>query len=89
MLSSADKKKLRGVAQRLPAHVHVGKAGVSETLITEMDALLKRDGLVKAKFIVGGDLLKSAIADLEERTQSECVGSVGKTAVFFRERVDT
>lgn len=84
MLSSAEKKQLRGLAQRLPANVHVGKAGLTDTLIAELDNLLKRDQLVKVKFIVSGEELKSAIAEIEQRADCECVGKVGKTAAFYR-----
>ncbi|WP_309385444.1 YhbY family RNA-binding protein [Cerasicoccus frondis] len=84
MLTSAEKKQLRGAAQRLPAGVHVGKQGLTDTLIAELDHLLTRDQLVKAKFIVDRDALKAAIAEIEQRTNCECVGSVGKTAAFYR-----
>lgn len=84
MLSSAEKKQLRGLAQRLSANAHVGKAGLTDTLIAELDNLLQRDQLVKVKFIVRGDPLKEAIAQIEQRADCECVGRVGKTAVFYR-----
>ncbi len=84
MLTSAEKKQLRGAAQRLPANVHVGKGGLTDTLIAELDQFLKRDELIKVKFIISGAALKDAIAEIEQRTACECVGSVGKTAAFYR-----
>ncbi|WP_269539635.1 YhbY family RNA-binding protein [Cerasicoccus fimbriatus] len=88
MLNSAEKKHLRGVAQRLAAGVHVGKQGLTDTLIAELDQLLKRDELVKVKFVLDREGIKTAIADIEQRTDSECVGSVGKTAAFYRPKAD-
>lgn len=88
MLTSAEKKKLRGLAQRLPANVHVGKAGLTDTLIAELDSLLQREQLVKVKFIVSGEALASTIADIEQRAGCECVGKVGKTAAFYRAKVE-
>jgi len=87
-LTSAEKKQLRGVAQRLPANVHVGKQGLTDTLIAELDSLLKRDQLVKIKFILDRDGIKAAIAEIEQRAACECVGQVGKTAAFYRAKAD-
>lgn len=86
MLTSAEKKHLRSLAQRLSAHLHVGKQGLTDALIAEMNQLLKRDELVKVKFIVDRKTLFSVIEEIEQRAECECVGQVGKTAAFYRKK---
>ena len=49
-LSSAEKKELRGMAQRLKAHVHVGKNGLTENVLAEIGTALLKNGLIKVKF---------------------------------------
>ncbi|GHB97701.1 YhbY family RNA-binding protein [Cerasicoccus arenae] len=89
MLTSAEKKKLRGMAQRLPNHAHVGKLGLTDSLVAELELMLKRQQLVKVKFIVDRDAMKAVISDIEQRTTCECVGHVGKTAAFYRAKPKT
>lgn len=88
MLSPAEKKKLRGVAQRLPAAVLVGKAGLTDAVLAELDTALRRDGLVKAKFGASREALADLLTGIEQRLACERVGSVGKTASFYRAKVE-
>ncbi len=83
------KKRLRAEGQRLDATVHVGKDGIDEGLLAEIDSQLKRNHLVKVRIqrgAVGGDrdgerdladVLATALsADLVERR--------GHTALIYR-----
>lgn len=84
-LTSAEKKKLRGMAQRLKPHVHVGKQGLTEAVLTEIEIALNTNGLIKIRFERDREGIKTLCAHIPERTGCECIGSVGKTAVFFRD----
>jgi RNA-binding protein len=83
------RNRLRAEGQRLEATVHVGKDGVDEGLLAEMDSQLKRNHLVKVRIqrgAAGGDrdgeqdlaqVLATALeADLVERR--------GHTALIYR-----
>ena len=84
-LTSAEKKKLRGMAQRLKPIVHVGKHGLTDSVLAEIETALTKNGLIKIRFESDREGVKTLCAEIPEQTGSECVGSVGKTAVFFRD----
>ena len=84
-LTSAEKKKLRGMAQRLKPLVHIGKHGLTESVLAEIETALTKNGLIKIRLEGDRAGIKALCADIPEKTGAECVGSVGKTAVFFRD----
>ena len=84
-LTGAEKKKLRGIGQRLKPHIHIGRQGLSETVLGEIEMALTKNGLIKVRFEADRDGIKSLCSEIPEKTGSEFVGSVGKTAVFFRD----
>lgn len=84
-LSSAEKKELRGLAQRLKPHVHVGKHGLTETVLKETDTALTKNGLIKLRFELDRVTMKDFCGQISEKLGCEQVGGVGKTAVFFRD----
>jgi RNA-binding protein len=85
-----DTKKileLRGQAARMEATTHVGKNGITPSLIEEVKRQLKDNKLVKIK------LLKSAIEttpreelakELAQKAGAELIEVKGNTAVLFK-----
>lgn len=84
-LTSAEKKELRGLAQRLKPHLHVGKQGLSETVFKEIETALTKNGLIKIRFEADRAAIQGHCAEIPERLGCEYVGGVGKTAIFFRD----
>lgn len=84
-LTSAEKKKLRGMAQRLKPIVHIGKHGLSESVLAEIETTLTKNGLIKIRFESDREGMKALCTEISEKCGCELVGSVGKTAVFFRD----
>ena len=84
-LSSAEKKELRGIAQRQKAHLHVGKHGLTETVLGELETLLSKRGLVKVRFEADRAAIKDFCELIPAKLGCEYVGGVGKTGVFFRD----
>lgn len=84
-LSSAEKKELRGIAQRLKPHVHVGKNGLTETVTKEIEMALTKNGLIKVRFEADRATLKQLQTEIAENNTCEFIGGVGKVGVFFRE----
>ena len=85
-----EKKKLlelRGQAANIEAKTHVGKNGITPSLIEEINRQLKDNKLVKIK------LLKSAIEEkpredvgkeLAQETHAELIEVKGNTVVLFK-----
>lgn len=84
-LRAAEKKELRGIGQRLKPQVHIGKQGLSESVLAEIETALTKNGLIKIRFEADRDGVKALCQTIPEQTDSELVGTVGKTAVFFRD----
>ncbi|MEM8867426.1 MAG: YhbY family RNA-binding protein [Verrucomicrobiota bacterium] len=84
-LSSAEKKELRGIAQRLKPHVHIGKHGLAESVIAEIEMALTKNGLIKIRFEADRQAIKEASTQIPEKTGCEYVGGIGKVGIFFRE----
>ncbi len=88
-LTGAQKTRLRGIGQTLEAALKIGKAGLTPALQREFVRLLEARELVKVRF-EGADRHERAdlIAKIEADLTVPCVGSVGHTALFFRQNAD-
>ena len=85
-LSAAEKKELRGIAQRIKPHVHIGKNGLTETVITEIEMALTKNGLIKIRFDADRNWIKQYNTEITEKLAGcQYVGGVGKVGIFFRD----
>lgn len=84
-LTSAEKKELRGIAQRLKPHVHVGRQGLSESVLSEIEMALTKNGLIKIRFDADREGIKALNVEIPEKTGSQYVGGIGKVGIFFRD----
>lgn len=85
-LSAAEKKELRGIAQRLKPHVHIGKNGLTETVVGEIEMALTKNGLIKIRFDADRTWIKQYCQEITEKVVGcQYVGGVGKVGVFFRD----
>lgn len=88
-LSSERISQLRGQAQELSAIVQIGKAGLSDSVIEELEAALRRERLVKVRFLRSaraGEDQQALAKELAERTSSVLVEIRGHTVVLYRPR---
>ena len=83
-LSQRDKKELRGRAQRLKPSVHLGRNGLTEPALSELDRALAKDLLIKVRLETDRATMKAWIPEIEAATGAVCVGIVGFTAAFYR-----
>jgi RNA-binding protein len=81
-------QELRGEAQELSAELQVGKAGLSDGFVDEVDRQLAREDLVKLR------VLRSAAAEngpeatgeeLAERLDAHLIEVRGNTVVLYRD----
>jgi len=84
-LTSKEKKHLRSLGQRIHAMASVGKAGMSESVIKGIQALLEQHELVKVRIPAGGGDERTAMAEeLASLTQSQPVALVGRMVLLYR-----
>lgn len=84
-LTSAEKKELRGIGQRLKPHVTVGKQGLTLTVFNEIETALLKNGLIKIRIEADRIMIKQYCEEIAKERHCEHVGGVGKTAIFFRD----
>jgi RNA-binding protein len=83
LLTSRQRKSLRGQAHRLEPVVLVGQAGLTDAVVHAVDVALTTHELVKVRLREPED--KHAAADeLAERSHAALCGLVGHTVILFR-----
>ena len=87
-LKASQKKYLRGLAHNLNPTVFIGKQGLSDTVISDIKRALNNHELIKIKFIDYKDKKKEILSEIEEITESCCVGNIGNVAVLYLEQDD-
>ena len=85
-LTGAQRTKLRGLGQTSPDNLLVGRDGAAASVVSQLNRELTNRELVKVRFTGGQDRKERASLHdtLASATQSEWVGAVGHTALFFR-----
>lgn len=89
MISSKQRSYLRGLAQQVDPTVYIGKQGLTENVIKEIDTGLTCRELVKVKLQEGADLSPKDVAnDMAEKLKAEFVQAIGRKFVLYRESED-
>ena len=89
MISSKQRSYLRGLAQQVDPTVYIGKQGLTENVIKEIDTGLTGRELVKVKLQEGADLSPKDVADdMAEKLKAEFVQAIGRKFVLYRESKD-
>lgn len=83
-LTGAERGKLRSLAQNLDPKVFVGKAGVNAGIAKLLEEAFRNADLVKVRFTAERDAMEQQALELARLTESEVIGSVGRTATFFK-----
>ncbi len=87
-LKGSQRKYLRGLAHSYKPLVQVGKEGLSENVFAAIDTALEAHELIKVKIAAERDQREELVPAIEERLECECVGTVGRMAILYRENSD-
>lgn len=86
-LEGKEKRALRARAHHLSPVVTVGAAGVSDSLLAELERALEDHELVKLRIAADDrDSRKKLIDTLCRQTSAELVQTIGHTATLYRQR---
>ena len=84
-LTSKQRAQLRGMAANLDTIVHVGKDGIGENLIKQVNDALEARELIKGTVQQNCDLsAKEALEALCEMVHAEPVQCIGRRFVLYR-----
>lgn len=87
-LTSRQRSRLRSLAHRLDPGVYVGRQGVTDAVVKELDDALAARELIKVKLAGDRDERAGTAAALAERTGAGLAGTVGRMAILFRRHPD-
>ena len=87
-LKGSQRKYLRGVAHGYKPLVQIGREGLSENVLGSIDTNLEAHELIKVKIAAERDQREELVPVIEERLNCECVGTVGRMAILYRQHPD-
>jgi RNA-binding protein len=86
-LTGKQRRYLRGLGHHLSPIVQLGKAGITEGVIAQTREALEAHELIKVRFGEGyEDRARNGAARLAEATDAHVAGTLGHTALLYRER---
>lgn len=88
MLTSKQRSQLTGIASRDCVAQALGKYGLTDAFIAQIDGLLAHHELVKIKFLDFKDDKRKISEELASRTRAELVRIIGNNAILFRQNPD-
>jgi len=90
MLSSKQRAALRSCANKIDTILQVGKGGIIDTLIKQVDDALTARELIKIKVLENCEYTSREVAEiLSEKTNSEPVQVIGNKVVLFKRNSKT
>ncbi len=88
-LTPGQRARLKAKAHALEPVVQVGQAGVSDTVVAEVDRSLTAHGLIKVRLAGADRATRDELAQtLSDRTDATVVQQVGRVVVLWRPRPD-
>ncbi len=86
MLNSRQRAQLRGMANDMEAILQVGKSGISENTIKQVEDALEARELIKMSVLETSPLTSREAADeIAELTKSDVVQVIGRKLILYRE----
>lgn len=85
MLNSKQRAYLRGIASQYETIFQIGKGGISENLVQQVQDALKKRELIKLRVLDNSMLTAREASDqLAELTKSDVVQVIGSRFVLFK-----
>jgi RNA-binding protein len=89
-LTSAERKKLKGLAHKLDPVVIIGAKGLTAEVVAEIELALKAHELIKVRAPgLDREARGPAFQEAAVKTRSEIVQEIGKVLVLYRKSAGT
>ena len=86
MITSKQRSYLKSLAHNIDPVVYIGKEGLTDNILMELDRCLEARELVKVKLQEGADLDPKAVAnEVLEPLGAEFVQAIGRKFTLYRE----
>jgi len=80
--SGSERRLLKSSAKVREVDIKIGKKGLTQNVILEIQLVLKRDKMVKVSFRDEREKRVKLVEGIQEKIESTLVEFVGKTATF-------
>jgi RNA-binding protein len=87
-LSGTQRKYLRGLAHPLNPVVHVGRGGLTDSVLAAVSRALDDHELIKVKIALDRDERAEIAGRIAEGCSAELAGTVGTIAILYKEHRD-
>ena len=85
MLTGKQRRFLRAMGTAVDPIIQIGKAGIGDAVIRQLDEALESRELVKVRVIANSPLEKEEVAPtLAEAVNAEIVQAIGRNLLFYR-----
>ena len=89
MITSKQRSFLRALGHKLDPIVFLGKGGLTENVIKEMDTILEQRELIKVKLQDGCELQPKDVAqEVSEKIKADVIQVIGHKFILYRESKD-
>lgn len=89
MITSKQRAYLRSLSNSIQPTTHIGKEGVTESLITSIEETLINRELIKIKLLDNSGLVSKEVGnELAEILNAECVQCIGNKVVIYKKHKD-
>jgi RNA-binding protein len=86
LLTGKQKRYLRSLAVQISPSLQVGKLGISDNVVLQLEEALTARELTKVRVISSSPVnVNDAASILSERTESDIVQVIGRSIVFYRQ----
>ena len=65
-----------------PSTIYVGKQGITETLLQELKAQLKKKKAVKVRILKSVEYIEEVLQELEDQSNGRIAKKIGRTAII-------
>ncbi|HJX27628.1 MAG TPA: ribosome assembly RNA-binding protein YhbY [Thermoanaerobaculia bacterium] len=87
-LKGSQRKWLRGQAHSLKPVVQIGKNGLTEGTLREIDLALDTHELIKVQAVASKEEKQELARQIAEELEAETVGQIGHVLILYREQED-
>ncbi len=84
MIDSARKKKLKSQSHELKPVIMIGQAGLTDTVLAEIEIALDHHELIKIKIRAERDDRKTICEHICDKTRATLIQTIGQMAVLYR-----
>ncbi|MDD3314241.1 MAG: ribosome assembly RNA-binding protein YhbY [Syntrophaceticus sp.] len=85
-MTGKQKRYLRSLAAKMTPSLQVGKSGISDNVVLQLEEALTARELTKVRVLSNSPVqVNDAAAILSERTASEIVQVIGRSIVLYRQ----